>query len=105
MIRLKLVKTGTEEAANSIVEDENGHLHGTKVLLSLILPWANSDRIVCADSYFASVGAAETLKRIGLRFIGVVKTATKQFPMKHMSEIELENRGDRRGLIMHGDEN
>ena len=62
MIRLKLVKTGTEEAADSIAEDENVHLHGTKVLLSLILPSANSDRIVCADSYFASVGAAETLK-------------------------------------------
>ena len=62
MIRLKLVKTFTEEAADIIEEDENGHLHGTRVLLSLILPWDNSDRIVCADSYFASVGAAKTLK-------------------------------------------
>ena len=62
MIRLKLFKTGTEEAAVSIAADDNGHLHGTKVLLSLILPWANSDLIVCVDSYFASVGAAETLK-------------------------------------------
>ena len=101
MIRLKLVKTSTEEAADSIAEDDQGHLHGTKVLLNLILPWANSDRVVCADSYFASVGAAETLKRIGLRFIGVVKTATKRFPMKHLSQIELVNRGDRRGLIMY----
>ena len=62
MIRLKLVKTGTGEAADSIAADENGHLHGTKVLLSLIIPWANSDHIVCADPYFASFGAAETLK-------------------------------------------
>ena len=101
MVRLKLVKTSTEEAADSITEDGQGHLHGTQVLLSLILPQANSDRVVCADSYFASVGAAETLKRIGLRFIGVVKTATKRFPMKHLSQIELENGGDRRELIMY----
>ena len=44
------------------------------------------------------------LKRICLRFIGVVKTATKLFPMKHLSEIELKNIGDRRGLILHGDD-
>ena len=75
-----------------------------KFILSLILPWDNSDRIVCANSYYASVGAAKTLKRIGLSFIGVFKTATKQFPMMNMSEIELDNRGDRRGLIMHGDD-
>ena len=101
MIRLKLVKTSTEEAADSIAEDDQGHLYDTKVLLGSILPWANYDYVVCADSYFASVGAVETLKRIGLRFIGVVKTATKRYPMKHLSQIELENRGDRRGLIMY----
>ena len=44
------------------------------------------------------------LKRIGLRFIGVAKTATKRFPRKHLSEIELKNRGERRGLIFHGDD-
>ena len=46
MTRLKLVKTGTEDAADSIAEGEDGHLHGTKVLLSLILPWVNSDLIL-----------------------------------------------------------
>ena len=77
MIRLKLVKTSTEEDADSIAEDENGHLRGTKNILSLPLSWARSDRIVCADSHFASVGPAEALKRIGLRFIDVVKKVTK----------------------------
>ena len=38
MIRLKLVKTETEEAANSITEDGDGHLHSTNILLSLIFP-------------------------------------------------------------------
>ena len=105
MIRLKLVKTATEEEANSIAVDSNGSLHGANVLYSLICPWTNTDRIVCADSYFASVQAAERLKRVGLRFIGVVKTATKRFPMKYLSEIEMQNRGDRTGLIMHDEFN
>ena len=89
MVRLKLAKTSTEEVADSIAEDNQGHLHSREVLLSLILPRANSDRVVCADSYIASVGAAETLKRIGLRFIGVVKTSTKRYLMKHLSQLEL----------------
>ena len=49
MIRLKLFKTGTEEDVDSILEDDNGILHGKKVLLGLILPWSNSDCVVCAD--------------------------------------------------------
>jgi hypothetical protein len=36
---------------------------------------------VCADSYFASVQAAEHLLSMGLKFIGVVKTATRKFPI------------------------
>ena len=76
MICLKLVKTSMEDAANSICKDHKEMLQGTKVLLNLVEPWANTNTIVCADSYFASVGAALALKSIGLRFIGVVKTAT-----------------------------
>jgi hypothetical protein len=40
-------------------------------------------QIVCADSYFASIVTAVKLKRIGLRFIGVVKSATRIYP-RHM---------------------
>ena len=89
MIRLKLVKTSTEEEANSTYEHGDGVLYGTKVILELVRPWANTNRLVCGDSYFASVGAALSLMNIGLRFIGVVKTATKKFPMKYLSEIEM----------------
>jgi hypothetical protein len=103
MLRIRLVKTSIEEEANSIhVDEEDGMLHGTKVLLELVSPWAHSDRLICADSYFASVGAAETLKSLGLRFIGVVKTATRHFPLAYLSNLELENRGDRSGLIHYG---
>ena len=50
IIRLQIVKTDTEEAVDSTAEDDNGILHGTKVIFSLIVPWDKSDRVVCADS-------------------------------------------------------
>jgi Transposase IS4 len=98
MLRLRLVKTAEEESTH-IHEGADGLLHGTKILKFLILPWQFSDRMVCADSYFASVGAAEELRRMRMRFIGVVKTATKKFPMSYLSNIELHERGDRRGVV------
>ena len=63
------------------------------------MPWANTDRIICADSYFASVPAAEELWKHGIRFIGVIKTATRKFPMAHLSNIEFQNRGNMNGLL------
>ncbi len=49
---------------------------------------------MCADSYLASVGAAEELYRNGLQFIGVVKTARKGFPKNYLTNVELHQRGD-----------
>ncbi|KAG7349008.1 transposase IS4 [Nitzschia inconspicua] len=46
-----------------------------------------------------SVGAVEELQRNGLKFIGVVKTATKKFPMAYLQALELQGRGDIRGLV------
>ena len=98
MMRLKLVKTMEEQHAHAAPGDE-GLLHGTSVLKYLVLPWARTDRIVCADSYFASVGTLQELKKIGLRFIGVVKTATRQFPLQYLSHVEMRNRGEMRGVV------
>jgi Transposase IS4 len=96
MLRLKLVKgadlVGDDNENND--GDENNLLHGTLVLKYLVSPWCGSHRIVCADSYFASVGAAKELYANGLRFIGVVKTATRGFPKQFLSAVELANRGD-----------
>ena len=80
--------------------DRDGYLHGCNVLYELVKPFANTDAVVVADSYFASVGAAIRLKEIGLRFIGVVKTATKEYPMRHLASVVLpEGRGSRCGLL------
>ena len=45
------------------------------------------------DSFFASVQAYDELKKRGLRFIGVVKTATRYLCMENLSEIDLAWRG------------
>jgi Transposase IS4 len=104
MIRLKVVKTAEEEASNEEMYEQGTLPHGAQVLRSLVSPWANSDRIICANSYFASVAAVIALKNIGLRFIGVIKTATRRFSMAYLLGLELRNRGDRKGLIMRGEE-
>lgn len=99
MMRLKLVKTAKEQLTHHVEDDKTELLHGIRVLLFLTSPWYYTMRTAVGDSYFASVGAAEqrSLKRLG--FIGVVKTATKRFPMKHLSQIEMFQRGERHGLV------
>jgi hypothetical protein len=68
----------------------------------LLDPWiGQSARIVCADSYFASVGAALELKKLGFRFIGVIKTATKEYPMSYLQGLELQRRGDLKATVFY----
>ena len=98
MVQLKLVKTQTQQQEDKETEDD-GTNHGTEVLLALIKPWFGSDRLVCADSYFSSVQTAIKCKEKKMRYIGVVKTATKNYPMSHLSTIELEVKGERAGVI------
>jgi hypothetical protein len=103
MMRLKLVKMAEGEATtHRDVDLADGMLHGTKILLFLVGPWLNSDRTTVGDSYFASVGAACTLDERGMGFIGVVKTATKRFPMAYLSNLEMQECGDRHGVVMRG---
>ena len=101
MIRLKIVKTAEEENA-SVETDDNGNNHGTNVLKFLVEPWVRMDRCVCADSYFVSVNAVTVMRTMGLHFIGVVKAATKKFPMSYLSNLELVQHGDYKGLVARG---
>ena len=84
MLRLRLVKTAEERETEHTNAGDYGLLNVTQLLNTLVFPWTNSNSIVCADSYFASVGCCEELKTIGIRFIGIVKTSTKWFPMAHL---------------------
>ena len=82
--------------------DDNGNNHGTNVLKFLVEPWVRTDHCVCADSYFASVNAVTVMRMMGLHFIGVVKTATKKFQMSYLSNLELVQCGDYKGLVARG---
>ena len=74
--------------------------------MELVRPWANTDRVVVADSFFASVGAAVRLSdQYGLRFIGVVKTATKGYPMNLLGNVVLpQGKGDHYGVMAKDEE-
>ncbi|KAG7352288.1 transposase IS4 [Nitzschia inconspicua] len=93
ILRLKLVKTELE------AREDDGLTLGTRVAKYLVEQWARTDRIVCGDSFFASVATAKELKSMGLRFIGVVKNASSHYSMTWFSSLELSNRGDHKGLV------
>ena len=57
MMRLRIVKSARNEAEHEY--DEENLPHGTKFLKELVLSWDNMDKIIWAESYFASVPAAE----------------------------------------------
>ena len=67
---------------------------GTSMVMRLCKPWFASDRTVVADSAFASVKTARALQeKCGLRFIGMVKTAHREFPLSYLSKTPLPTRG------------
>ncbi|XP_050298561.1 piggyBac transposable element-derived protein 4-like [Anthonomus grandis grandis] len=55
---------------------------GTATTLRLTRPWHGSGRIVVGDSWFASVKTAIELNKRGLNFLGIVKTATRNYPIQ-----------------------
>ena len=60
ILGLKLVKSAVETTRISSQSHEALN-HGTKIVVDLCTPWNDKERIVCADSYYASVEVAETL--------------------------------------------
>lgn len=80
------------------LEGKSTFNHGLKVMLKLLQGWNSRGRVVCADSYFASVQAAIELWKEGWRFIGVVKTSHKNYPKEFLGSIQLKQRGECAGL-------
>ena len=67
---------------------------GTSILLRLAKAWSGSGRVVVADSAFASVKSAVALRnRLGLFFLGMVKTAHRHFPKKFLQDVTIAERG------------
>jgi Transposase IS4 len=100
MMSLRLVKG---DKGDELLGDPELN-HGVGVMLTLLDKWPSRGRIVCADSYFASVQAAVAMYKLGWRFIGVVKTATKLFPQKYLQQIVLPERGMCAGLTTRHEE-
>ena len=105
MLQLKLVVTKEEEerrrACNNIsLSAKEQQEKNVKVLIELIEPWANNNivRIVCGDSFFASVYVCCLMKDRNLRFIGPVKTATVGFCKEYLSKLKLQRQGQFYGL-------
>ena len=92
-MQLQLVTTAEHEE-ESHSEREEGLVHGTVVMDRLLRLWLGAGkRIVCADSYFASYEETAHLRLRGLRFISVVKTSTRMFPMRLLRAKPIANRG------------
>jgi hypothetical protein len=91
MLRLELCE-GKDAMRRKPFQRELGA--GTAALLRLTRPWWGSGRIVCADSAFASVKSAVELRKQGLYFLGLVKTATREFPKQYLESYPLRERGD-----------
>jgi len=97
MLCLHLVTTAGDQRQR-FTSTESLLLHGTVVLKRLVTNLAGTDRVACGDSYFASVKAALELRSMGLRFVGVVKNSTTQYPMPALSTLEVPSRGSSASL-------
>ena len=92
MIHFKLVKMSVADSSDPSMQSDLNHK--TKVLAYLVHPWDCSMWTLMADSCFASVQWAQSLFKIGLWFIGMVKTATKGFPKNKLQPAEFNNQGN-----------
>lgn len=89
---MKIVKQVLDYSDTDTNEETTGLLHDTKVFKELVGSWSGSGRLVCADSYFASLQAVEVMVQEGLKSIRVAKLATKKQPMKNVKSIEMQKR-------------
>jgi len=103
-IRIRIVKQAEDEGAET-VEGDDGIQHGVKVLLELIEPWLNTNRHVCADSYFSSKKGCEILTAKNTRFTGSVKQCTKEYLMDYLKTMPMEARGQCAGVYTQIEEN
>ena len=81
ILQLELME-GSEAQSKKPGHAEYGE--GTSQLLRLCAPWRGTARTIIADSAFSSVKSLLALLDQGLYFMGMVKTATKEYPKKQL---------------------
>lgn len=68
------------------------HGAGASTTFRLTEPWHGQGRTVIGDSWFGSVTCLLLLRSVGTYFMGMVKTATRMYPMQYMKQwYEAEN--------------
>ena len=97
MIRLNIMKEAMDNECLAEMGVES--LHGTRVINELVRLWEMTGRVFTADSSFASVPYCRALRGMGLRFIGVVKTTTREYPLCHLLIVELPQKGDYKDVL------
>ena len=91
LCQLLLVKSGSDEDTKT--HTKSNHNAGTYSIIKLTKPWLGSNRVVVANSAFASADTAAALNKRKMGFIGVVKTATRRFPLRPLQETILPEKG------------
>ena len=68
-LRMELVTTAEEEKQKLY---EGGYKQETAVISRLVMQWTGRARVVCVDSYSASVETANTLNLMVVKFTGII---------------------------------
>ena len=109
MLQLKLVKAEEDDDLHTKEVEVNFKKlnHGTLVVKELLKPCKHSrgpPRIICGDSYFASMQTVEEMALDKFWFIGVVKTAVKEYPINYLSCLHVTERGGHNCVISQDQE-
>jgi hypothetical protein len=75
------------------LQDNKKFGSGTASAIRLTSPWHGTKRTLAGDSAFGSVKTAREMRRRGLHFIGLVKTATREYPKAWLAKYKFPSRG------------
>ncbi len=84
LLRLELIEGSEEQKKKDHYAETQSE--GTAVTARLSEPWFNTKRVVVADSAFSSIKTCKYLASNGLYFMGMVKTARKEFPVDYFKQ-------------------
>jgi hypothetical protein len=80
LVSLELQESASEMDSKEYARAPHNLSKSTACVLRLTQKWHSTLRVVCADSWFANERTAIELRRVGLYFIGVIKTGHSRLP-------------------------
>lgn len=82
ILRVELIEGKEADALKEFREEAK--MASTALVLRLVKDYFRTSRVVIGDSAFSSVHTLRSLSEKGLFYIGVIKTATRNFPYDHI---------------------